>query len=56
MELRTFGDGQYCGRFMLTPKPGAKPSLHARLAAVALADLAGHALGATEAAARERRG
>lgn len=46
VELRTFGGGQYCGRFMLTPEPGSKPSLQARLVAVTLADLAGRALGA----------
>ena len=50
LELRTFSNGQYCGRFMLTPNPGSKPSLQARLVAVTLADLAGHALGATKPA------
>jgi Domain of unknown function (DUF4118) len=51
MELRTFSNGQYCGRFMLTPEPGSVPSLQARLVAVTLADLAGHALGAAKPAA-----
>ena len=46
IELRTFGNGQYYGRFMLTPKPGSRPSLQARLVAVALADQAGRALAA----------
>jgi len=46
VELRTFGGGQYYGRFMLTPEPGSKPSLQGRLVAVTLADLAGRALGA----------
>jgi Domain of unknown function (DUF4118) len=46
IELRTFSNGQYCGRFMMTPNPGANPSQRARLVAVTLADLAGHALGA----------
>ena len=46
-ELRVFGNGQYYGRFMLTPKPGSKPSLRVRLVAVTLADLVGCALGAT---------
>lgn len=45
VELRTFGNGQYYGRFMLTPVPGSKPALQARLVAVTLADLAGRALG-----------
>ena len=49
IELRTFGNGQYYGRFMLTPKPGAAPSLQARLVAVTLADQAGRALGTTGA-------
>ena len=47
VELRTFGNGQYYGRFMLTPEPGSRPALQARLVAVTLADLAGRALGAT---------
>jgi hypothetical protein len=44
IELRTFGGGQFYGRFMLQAKPGSKPSLQARLVAVTLADQAGHAL------------
>ena len=50
IELRTFGNGQYYGRFMLKPKPGARPSLQARLVAVTLADQAGRALAASQAA------
>lgn len=46
VELRTFGNGQYYGRFMMTPDPDAKPSLQARLVAVTLADTAGRAMGA----------
>jgi Domain of unknown function (DUF4118) len=46
VELRVFGDGQYYGRFMLTPEPGSRPSLQARLVAVTLADQAGRALAA----------
>ena len=45
VELLTFSNGQYTGRFMLTPKPGSRPSRRARLVAVTLADLAGHAIG-----------
>ena len=48
IELRTFGNGQYYGRFMLKAKPGSKPSLQARLVAVTLADQAGRAFGATQ--------
>jgi hypothetical protein len=48
IELRTFGNGQYYGRFMLTPKPGSAPSLQARLVAVTLADQAGRALSSNE--------
>ncbi len=44
IELRAFGRGQYYGRFMLAPKPEARPSLQARLVAVTLADQAGRAL------------
>jgi K+-sensing histidine kinase KdpD len=51
IELRTFCNGQFCGRFMLRPKPGTKPSLQARLVAVTLADQAGRALGASGATA-----
>jgi Domain of unknown function (DUF4118) len=43
IELRVFGSGQYFGRFMLTPKPGSRPSVQARLVAVALAEQAGRA-------------
>jgi Domain of unknown function (DUF4118) len=46
IELRTFGNGQYFGRFMLRPKAESRPSLQARLVAVTLADQAGRALGA----------
>jgi hypothetical protein len=49
VELRTFSNGQYVGRFMLTPKHGSRPSQRARLVAVALADLAGHAVGTSSA-------
>ncbi|MGD0377604.1 MAG: DUF4118 domain-containing protein [Streptosporangiaceae bacterium] len=49
IELRTFGNGQYYGRFMMKPKPGSKPSLQARLVAVTLADQAGRAFSATAA-------
>jgi Domain of unknown function (DUF4118) len=50
IELRTFGNGQYYGRFMLTAKPGARPSLQARLVAVTLANQAGRALSASKTA------
>ena len=50
IELRTFGNGQYYGRFMLKPKPGSKPSRQARLVAVTLANQAGRALAASHAA------
>jgi hypothetical protein len=51
LELRTFANGHYCGRFMMSPNPGARPSQRARLVAVTLADLAGHSVGATTYAA-----
>ncbi len=52
VELRTFGNGQYYGRFMLKAKPGSKPSLQARLVAVTLADQAGRAFGVQARAGR----
>ena len=45
-ELRVLSNGQYLGRFMLTPNPGSRPPLQARLVAATLADLTGRALGA----------
>jgi hypothetical protein len=53
VELRTFGNGQYYGRFMMTPKGDARPSLQARLVAVTLADTAGRALGTTSSSPAE---
>ena len=50
VELRTFGNGLYYGRFMMKPDPAFRPSLQARLVAVTLADLAGRALYAGETA------
>jgi uncharacterized protein DUF4118 len=50
VELRVSGGGQYYGRFLLTPRPGSRPSLQARLVAVSLADLAGRAFSAGAAA------
>jgi hypothetical protein len=50
VELRTFGNGQYYGRFMLRSKPGSKPPLQARLVAVTLADQAGRAFSASQTA------
>jgi Domain of unknown function (DUF4118) len=54
IELPVSGTGQYYGRFMLTPKPGSKPSLQARLVAITLADQAGRAFGASETARTNR--
>jgi hypothetical protein len=51
IEVRAFGNGQYRGRFMMTPHPGSHPPLQARLVAVTLADLAGDALAAAAPAA-----
>ncbi|WP_326638595.1 DUF4118 domain-containing protein [Streptosporangium sp. NBC_01755] len=44
VELRTFGNGRFYGRFMLDPTPGIVPPLQARLVAVTLSDQAGAAL------------
>ncbi|MGW7041373.1 DUF4118 domain-containing protein [Streptomyces avermitilis] len=46
IELRTYGNGHYLGRFMLTPGPDPVPPLQARLVAVTLADQTGAALDA----------
>lgn len=51
IELRTFGNGRFYGRFMLRPTPGSAPSRQARLVAVTLADQAGRALDTAETAA-----
>lgn len=57
VELRAFGNTQYYGRFMMTAKPGSRPSLQARLVAVTLADQVGRALAspATRGATRAGR-
>jgi hypothetical protein len=54
VELRVFGNGQYYGRFMMTARPGSRPSLQARLVAVTLADQAGRALAASPGARAAR--
>jgi hypothetical protein len=43
-ELLVEGGGLFQGRFLMTPSPGARPTLEQRLLAVALADQAGAAL------------
>ncbi|WP_327048365.1 DUF4118 domain-containing protein [Microbispora sp. NBC_01189] len=50
IELRTFANGHYYGRFMLRPVAGTIPSPQARLVAVILADQAGRALGTAQPA------
>jgi len=54
IELRTYGNGRFYGRFLAQPNPGANPPLQARLIAVTLADLAGAALDAAAHAAPTR--
>jgi hypothetical protein len=54
VELRVVGNGQYYGRYLLTPRPGSKPSLQARLVAAALADQVGRAYSADQAARSPR--
>ena len=46
IELRVFANGQYYGRFMMRPQPGSRPSLQARLVAIALTEQAGRAAAA----------
>jgi Domain of unknown function (DUF4118) len=46
-ELLVFGSGQYFGRFLLASAPGSRPSVQARLVAVALAEQVGRAYSAS---------
>jgi hypothetical protein len=43
LGVRVFGNGQYHGRFLMRPRPGARSTARARLVAVALAEQVGHA-------------
>ena len=54
IELRTFSNGHYYGRFMMKARPGSSPSRQARLVAVTLAEQAGRALSGSHGAARVR--
>jgi hypothetical protein len=54
VELRTFGNGQRYGRFMLKPRTGSGPSLQARMVAVTLADQAGRVFAASQVTLAER--
>jgi K+-sensing histidine kinase KdpD len=47
VELLVEGGGVFQGRFLMTPGPGARPTLEQRLLAVALADQVGAALAAS---------
>jgi K+-sensing histidine kinase KdpD len=47
MELLVEGGGLFQGRFLMTPVPGARPTLEQRLLAVAFADQVGAALAAS---------
>src|SRR5262249_59777923 len=46
IELRTFGNGQHYGRFMLRPKSPSWPSRRLRLVTIAVAEQAGRAFAA----------
>jgi len=54
VELRVSGNGHYYGRFLLKPRPGFSAPLQACLVAVSLADQAGRAFSADEAARSTR--
>ena len=43
-ELLVESGGLFQGRFLMTPRPGARPTLEQRLLAIAFADQAGAAL------------
>jgi K+-sensing histidine kinase KdpD len=51
-ELLVEGGGVFQGRFLMTPGPGARPTLEQRLLAVALADQVGAALATSHPAGR----
>jgi K+-sensing histidine kinase KdpD len=52
-ELLVEGGGVFQGRFLMTPGPGARPTLEQRLLAVALADQVGAALAAGHPVGKE---
>jgi hypothetical protein len=54
LELRVFDQGQYYGRFLMRPAPGAKPTTQARRVAAALAEQVGHAYNAAGVTAASR--
>jgi hypothetical protein len=54
LELRVFGNGQYHGRFLMRPAPGARPTAQARLVAVALAEQVGHSYSTAGVSAASR--
>jgi hypothetical protein len=54
LELQVFGNCQYHGRFLMRPRPRARPMLQARLVAVALAEQVGHACSATRVSGSAR--
>jgi hypothetical protein len=54
LELRVFDGEQYYGRFLLSPRPGSTPPLHARRVAVALAEQVGHSYGSRTYAGSDR--
>jgi hypothetical protein len=54
LELRVFGNGQYYGRFLMGPRPGARATVQARLVAVALAEQLGHAYSAAWVSGTDR--
>ena len=52
MELLVEGGGIFQGRFLMTPAPGARPTLERRLLAVAFADQVGAALASSHPASQ----
>jgi len=52
LELLVEGGGRFQGRFLMTPAPGARPTLEQRLLAVAFADQVGAALAASRPVSR----
>ena len=54
IELLVESGGVFQGRFLMSPGPGARPTLEQRLVAVALADQVGAALGGSQPAPSDR--
>ena len=55
MDLLVEGGGIFQGRFLMTPAPGARPTLEPRLLAIAFADQVGAAMASSHPAGNVNR-